>query len=236
MAATAAAGRQNTRVCGRYVSKIEAALERDWALTRPAPLFESYNIAPTTAVPVVREGDGARACELLRWGLVPFWAKGIPPRLSTINARIETIATAPSYRGPWQHGRRCLLPALGFYEWQVRDDGKQPWFIHLEDQPLFGLAGLWDASIAADGSVLESCTIITMPANAFMTGIHNSRARMPAILRREDHAAWLAGDTGTALACLLPYPEKQMLAHPVSTAVNSPRNNTARLIEPAGQP
>ena len=81
-------------MCGRYVSKIDAALERDWALTRPPPLFESYNIAPTTAVPVVRERDGQRLCELLRWGLVPFWAKGIPPKLSTINARIETIATA----------------------------------------------------------------------------------------------------------------------------------------------
>ena len=227
--------RRNEPVCGRYVSRIDAALERDWELTRPAPLFESYNIAPTTAVPVVRERDGERTCELIRWGLVPFWAKGIPPKLSTINARIETIATAPSYRGPWKRGQRCLLPALGFYEWQLRDAGKQPWFIHLADQPLFGLAGLWDASTAADGSVLESCTIITMPANAFMAEIHNSKARMPAILRRENHAAWLAGDATSALACLQPYPEQHMLAHTVSTAVNSPRNNAARLIEPAGQ-
>ena len=220
-------------MCGRYVSKTEAALERDWGLTRPAPLFESYNIAPTTAVPVVRERHGERTCDLLRWGLVPSWAKGIPPKLSTINARLETIATAPSYRGPWQRGQRCLLPALGFYEWQVRDESKQPWFIHLGDQPLFGLAGLWDASTAADGTVLESCTIITMPANAFMAEIHNSKARMPAILRREDHAAWLRGDAATALSCLRPYPEEKMLAHTVSTTVNSPRNNTARLIEAA---
>jgi putative SOS response-associated peptidase YedK len=81
--------------------------------------------------------------------------------------------------------------------------------------------------------VLESCTIITMPANPFMAEIHNGRARMPAILRREDHTAWLTGDAGSALACLQPYPERQMLAHTVSTAVNSPGNNAARLIEPA---
>jgi putative SOS response-associated peptidase YedK len=220
-------------VCGRYVSKIDASLERDWGLTRPPPLFESYNIAPTTAVPVVRERGGERVCELIRWGLVPFWAKGIPPKLSTINARVETIATAATWRTPWKRGQRCILPATGFYEWQVRDGGKQPWYIHLADQPVFGLAGLWDASVAADGSARESCTIITLPANPFMAEIHNSKARMPAILRRADHSAWLAGDATGAFACLQPYPEGQMLAHTVSTAVNSPRNNAARLIEPA---
>ncbi len=218
---------------GRYVSKLDAALERDWELTRPPPLFESYNIAPTTAVPVVRERLGERTCELMRWGLVPFWAKGVPTKLSTINARIETIATAPTYRGPWKRGQRCILPALGFYEWQVQEAGKQPWFIHLADQPVFGLAGLWDVSTAADGTVLESCTIITMPANPFMAEIHNSKARMPAILARGDHATWLGGDPAGALACLKPYPEQQMRAHTVSKAVNSPRNNERRLIEAA---
>ena len=190
-------------------------------------------MAPTTAVPVVRERDDERTCELIRWGLVPFWAKGIPPRLSTINARVETIATAATWRGPWKRGQRCILPALGFYEWQVRESGKQPWYIHLADQPVFGLAGLWDASVAADGSVLESCAIITLPANPFMAEIHNSKARMPAILHREHHPAWLTGDPASARACLEPYPEQQMLAHTVSTAVNSPRTNAARLIEPA---
>ena len=221
-------------MCGRYVAKIDAALERDWALTRPPPLFASYNIAPTTPVPAVRERNGERLCELLRWGLVPFWAKGLPPKLSTINARLETIATAPSYRGPWQRGQRCILPALGFYEWQVGDAGKQPWYIHIKDQSVFGLAGLWEASTTPEGLTVESCTIITMPANPFMAEIHNSKARMPAILRRADHAVWPAGDATAALHCLRPSPEDQMLAHTVSIAVNSPRNNTAGLLEPAG--
>ena len=115
----------------------------------------------------------------------------------------------------------------------MRESGKQPWYIQVADQHVFGLAGLWDASTAADGTVLESCTIITMPANPFMAGIHNSKARMPAILRRADHPAWLTGNPAAALDCLRPYPEKQMLAHTVSTAVNSPRNNEPRLIEAA---
>lgn len=221
-------------MCGRYVSRLDAAMERAWGLSRPPAPFESYNIAPTQHVPVVRERDGERLCELLRWGLVPFWAKGVPPKLSTINARVETVATAASYRGPWKRGQRCILPATGFYEWQLREAGKQPFFIHLTDQTLFGLAGLWDASTNADRAVLESCTILTMPANPLMAEIHNAKARMPAILRREDHDAWLAGDADAAMNCIAPYPQELMRAYPVSTVVNSPRNNEARLIEPLG--
>lgn len=225
--------RYHRGMCGRYVSKLDAAMEREWSLSRPPPVFESYNIAPSQSVPVVREHGGQRTCELIRWGLVPRWAKGIPPKLSTINARIETIETAASYRGPWKQGQRCILPALGFYEWQVRDTGKQPFYVWLADRPLFGLAGLWERSPADDGSVIESVTIITMPANPMMAAIHNANARMPAILRREDHDDWLSADLEAALSCLHQYPESAMRAHPVSTAINSPRNNTPQLIASA---
>jgi putative SOS response-associated peptidase YedK len=207
-------------------------MEREWALSRTPPKFESYNVAPTQAVPVVRTRDGERDCTLIRWGLVPFWAKGIAPKLSTINARVETVATAASYRGPWKRGQRCLLPAIGFYEWQVRDEGKQPYFIHLTDRQLFGFAGLWDQSTTADGKNVESCTIITMPANRLLAEIHNGRERMPAILSLEEHATWLEGDSEAAMGCLQPYPDELMSAHPVSTKVNSPKNNSADLIAP----
>jgi len=220
-------------ICGRYVSKIDASLERDWGLSQPPPLFESYNIAPTQQVPAVRERDGERTCKLLRWGVVPFWAKGIPPKLSTINARVETIATAASYRGPWKRGQRCILPATGFYEWQVQHDGKKlPHFISLADQDVFGMAGVWDRSETAGGALVESCTIITMPANPLMAEIHNAKARMPAILRREDHDAWLTGPVDTARACLQPYDETAMYVRIVSLAVNSPRHNFERLTDP----
>ena len=169
-------------MCGRYVSHIEAAMEREWTLRRPPPLFDSYNVAPTQDVPVVRDTDEGRECILMRWGLVPFWAKGVPPKYSTINARIETITTAPTWRGPWKRDQRWILPTLGFYEWQDRPGGRQPHYIHLTDQALFGFAGLWDSSTGSDAT-LESAAIITMPA----------------ILRREDHVAWLEGDSDAAL-------------------------------------
>jgi putative SOS response-associated peptidase YedK len=220
-------------MCGRYVSRMNAAAEREWALSRTPPDFESYNVAPTQPVPVIRARDGERTCELLRWGLVPFWAKGIAPKYSTINARVEGIATAPSWRGPWKRGQRCILPALGFYEWQVRGTAKQPYYIHLTDRASFGLAGLWDASTAADGTMLESCTIITLPANHLLAEIHNARQRMPAILRPEDHEAWLSGEPDAALECLAPYADELMTAYPVSTRVNSPKNNEAGLLERA---
>ncbi len=216
-------------MCGRYVSRVDAALERAWALSGTPPFFESYNVAPSQRVPVVRDQDTGRECVLLRWGLVPFWARGIPPKYSTINARLEGLQQAASYRGPWKRGQRCILPALGFYEWHVEGRGKQPYYIYLPDREVFGLAGLWERSETDDGRVLESCTIITLPANALLAEIHNARQRMPAILRREDHDTWLAADSEAALGCLAPYPDDQMAAHRVSTRVNSPRNNDARL-------
>jgi len=221
-------------MCGRYMTADQRAAERAWQIHRSSGWDPSWNVAPTQQVPVILDRDGERQAILMRWGLVPSWAKGIPPKYSTINARAEGVESAPSYRGPWKRGQRCILPAGGFYEWQLLANGrKQPWFIHLLDQDVFGFAGLWDRSEAADGSAIESCTIITMDANPFMAQIHNTKARMPAILRREASAAWLAGSVDEARACLRQYPEAQMVAHTVSTAVNTPRNNRPELIEPA---
>ena len=152
---------------------------------------------------------------------------------STINARLESVETSASYRAPWKRGQRCILPAQGFYEWHVNEDGsKQPFYIHLNDQPVFGFAGLWDKSTAEDGTVIESCTIITLPANALMADVHNGRARMPAILAREQRETWLSGTADAARAVLQSYPQELMIAYPVSKQVNSPRNNEERLIEP----
>jgi putative SOS response-associated peptidase YedK len=166
---------------------------------------------------------------------VPFFAHGIPGNYSTINARIETLTSSPAYRGAWKRAQRCILPATGFYEWQLHAGGsKQPFFIHALDQPVFGFAGLWDTSTRADGTVVESCTIITMPANALLAEIHNApgKQRMPAILRPSDHETWLAGTAPEAHAVLLPYPAEGLVAWPVSTRVNSPHHDDASLIEP----
>ena len=111
------------------------------------PLFTaSFNVAPTQLVPVIRMHGGQRELVRMRFGLIPFFAKGDPGQYSTINARVETVRTSPAYRTAWKRGQRCLVIANGFYEWQVIADGKQPWFISCADQPIFGFAGLWDQS------------------------------------------------------------------------------------------
>jgi putative SOS response-associated peptidase YedK len=221
-------------MCGRYVARIEAALEAEWHLVRHVPPFKSYNVAPTQKVPVVRRGSAGNEIALLRWGLIPFFAKGVAPAYSTINARIETVQTAASYRGPWRHGRRCAVLACGFYEWQVQADGKtkQPYYIHLNDQPVFAFAGLWDSSKPEDGDPIESCVHITMPANRLLSEIHNAKHRMPAILAVNDRETWLSGAPEDAWSVLKPYPDELMVAWPVSTLVNKPANDDERLVLP----
>lgn len=217
-------------MCGRYVSPDEASIEREFNLVRTEWQFPpSFNVAPTQQVPVIRQIDGKLQGSLLRWGLIPFFAKGEPPKYSTINARIETVETAASYRGPWRRGQRCLQLANGFFEWHLNGEGrKTPYYIHLADQPIFAFAALWDRSFKADGTPIESIVHITMPANELMLQIHNTGSnphRMPAILTREDQATWLSGSVDEARAVLQPYSANVMDAYEVSTAVNSPKNN-----------
>jgi putative SOS response-associated peptidase YedK len=222
-------------MCGRYVSPDEASIEREFLLVRHEWNFPpSYNVAPTQPVPVVRiAADGARLGSLMTFGLIPYFAKGIPPKYSTINATVERLAESAAWRGPWSRGQRCIVPALGFYEWQMQADGKtkQPYYITAPDQPILGFAGLWDRSRREDGSNVESCTIITLPANPFMAEIHNVKQRMPAILSRDGRDTWLTGSIEEAHAALKPY--ELLAAHAVSTRVNSPKNNDAALIEPS---
>jgi len=226
-------------MCGRYILAQAAAAERYFRV-HGTPWSPSFNIAPTQQVPVVRIKDRSRVGETLRWGLIPFFAKGEPPKYSTINARIETVETAASYRGPWKRGRRCLQVASGFYEWHLNEAGQKfPYYIHLADQETFAFAALWDRSVRPDGTAIESVVHITMPANELMRDIHNTGAnphRMPAILRGEDHEAWLNGSVDDARAALKQYPSELMVAYRVSLRVNSPKNNDPALIEPVREP
>lgn len=250
-------------MCGRYVHPDEAALEREFNLTGPRvpdPVSQhfkdNYNVAPASKVPVVRMQRVVRMLgperEVLtmRWGLVPFFAKGIAGPYSTINARMETLKTQPSYRGPWKRGQRCLIPARGFYEWQAQPPDWQRTVAHYitcNDQEIFALAGLWDESVTEAGAAILSCTIVTMPANELMAQVHNSKKagklrvllppedrRMPAILARENRDAWLNGTADEAWACLAPYPSGHMVAWPVSAKVGSTRNNSPDLLLPVG--
>jgi putative SOS response-associated peptidase YedK len=223
-------------MCGRYIIRQQAKAIREWEKYGAPPFLDSYNVAPTQQVPILRMLDGHLRLSQVRWGLVPFFTHGAPPKYSTINARIESFETAASYRGPWRRGQRCLQLASGFYEWHLDRYGrKAPYLISLADQELFAFAGLWDRSIKDDGSVVESCVHMTMPANALMADIHNTGNnphRMPAILRLEDRAAWLEGSLEEARAALVPYPADLMVAYEVSSGVNSVKNNSPDLIEP----
>jgi putative SOS response-associated peptidase YedK len=222
-------------MCGRYVSPDDASIEREFNLVHTEWQFpSSFNVAPTQEVPVVRVRYGQREGRLLRWGLIPYFAGGVAPKYSTINARMETIQTAASYRGPWKRGQRCLVVAQGFYEWQTQADGKTrvPYYIHLNDQDIFAFAGLWDSSRTAAGEIIESCVHITLPANRLLGEIHNTQHRMPAILAKEDRESWLAGSVDEAWSALKPYSDEHMVAWPVRRRVNKPENNDAELIAP----
>lgn len=227
-------------MCGRYIIREQDAAERYWRVHGLPKWTQSFNVAPTMTVPIIRRArrDSEHPFEgaMVRWGLVPFWAHGVPPKFATFNARVEGLETTSSFRGAWEFGRRCILPAAGFYEWQRRGPGKQPFFIKLADREHFGFAGLWERSKSPDGVAIESCTLITLPANRLLSEIHNGGLRMPAILRAEDHEAWLAGTQDEARRALQPYPDERMEAWPVSPRVNSAKADDESLIRPVEAP
>ncbi len=221
-------------MCGRYSLTTPTEAMRQLFLFDNLPNLEPrYNIAPTQSAPVVRRdgAGGGRTLALLRWGLVPSWAKEIAIGARMINARAETVAEKPAFRAAFRE-RRCLVAADGFYEWQKTADGKQPWRICPTDRGPFAFAGLWERWRGPDGEV-ETFTIITTVAGPSLSAIH---PRMPVILAAPDHAAWLAPATPPdALKTLLaPFPDDQLAAYRVDHRVGNVRNDDPGLIAPLG--
>lgn len=220
-------------MCARYSITIASdTLRRLFGFEELPNVEPRYNVAPTQQVPTVRKGaDGKRHFALLRWGLVPFWAKDLKIGQRLINARAETLAEKPSFRSAAKQ-RRCLVLADGFYEWSGAKGAKQPHRFTLADGGPFGFAGLWERwRDPADGTTLESCSIVTCQANPLVARIH---ARMPVILPPEAFDTWLDRDRplDQALALLRPYPAQAMVTYPVSKALNRPVNDEPSLIEP----
>jgi putative SOS response-associated peptidase YedK len=146
---------------------------------------------------------------------------------------VERLPEAPSWRGTWKRRQRCLVIANGFYEPHVEPDGRrQPFYIHLADREVFAFAGIWDRSVADDGTAIESFAIITLPASPLMASIHNEKQRVPAILTAQDHELWLSGSAAAARNALKPYPDDMLVAWPVSTRVNQSNQNDPELIAP----
>ena len=219
-------------MCGRFAfyspSEATAAL---FGATSSVEVKPRYNIAPTQFIAAVREDEQeSREVVLLRWGLVPFWAKDPSIGNRMINARAETVAEKPSFRNAYKK-RRCLVLADGFYEWRKEGDAKTPYFISLADDSPFAFAGLWEnwTSKESDES-LQSTAIITTDANDFMAQIHQ---RMPVVLLPEHAGRWLDGDM-ELLSEVIGNPPS-FRAWPVARTVNNARNEGKELIDPAGE-
>lgn len=220
-------------MCGRYdLNENPAVIQLCFELGILPELRPRYNIAPGQSAPVVRPAeDGGRALAMLRWGLIPFWAKDEKIGYRTINARAETVATAPAFRAAFKK-RRCIVPASGFFEWKTLADGKRPYRIKPADAPLFGFAGLWEVWRSPGGEPIESYSIITTEANELVRTLHT---RMPVILVPEQYGEWLTADAADVGALLRPYTADCMCAYPVSNIVNNARVDEPGCIEPAAE-
>jgi len=226
-------------MCGRFVEKTPLGEIRVlFETTNPVPNAPPhYNAAPTQDLAVVRYNPQTRtrALDLLRWGLVPLWAKDLSFGPKCINARCETVATNNLFRDAFER-RRCLVPADAFYEWQKRDGATQPYAIVPGEGAIFAFAGLWERwKNPADGSIVRSFAIVTGLPNALCRPIHE---RMPVILPKAAWPLWL-GETEASpaelLALLQPYPAELMRAYPIGPRVGNVKNNEPGLLEPFGQ-
>jgi putative SOS response-associated peptidase YedK len=211
-------------MCGRFVftdpSKIKRLLpEADIEQIRIG-FAPSYNITPSQNIPAILN-DGSNKVRLIRWGLVPSWAKDLSIGYKMINARAESLTEKPAFKRLIKT-RRCLILAEGFYEWEKLGKGKQPYFIRMKDKQAFAFAGMWDVW-EKSGDMLISGTIITTDANDLVNGIHD---RMPVILSRDSYESWLDPEGNEIMNLLKPYPDDEMEAYPVSRLVNSPANNS----------
>ncbi len=220
-------------MCGRFSLHTSGpALAEQFHLPDIPALAPRYNIAPTQDVAVVRQQEAGRTLAHMRWGLIPGWAGDPAIGARMINARAETVVEKPAFRVAFIR-RRCLIPADGFYEWQRTAGQKQPFFFHLRRQQPFAFAGLWETWRSVDGTVIDSCTLLTTEANGVLCPIH---MRMPVILQPDDYARWLDPalcQPDPLLALLRPYPEAEMSVYPVSTYVNRATNDDPQCIAPA---
>lgn len=220
-------------MCGRFALSITPAqLSMAFAVVPPAAYRPRWNITPDSEIVVIRAEGGAAAAALLRWGLLGPWMKvaGDPGR--QINARSESAFDKPMFRDAMRKGR-CLIPASGFYEWQKQGRGpSRPFFITLRSGEPFAFAGIWRRVRLGDGSLLESCAILTMDAWPAIAGIH---PRMPVILPADHQAPWLdpgASEPERLRPLIVARPEAEIAAWPVSRRVNNPRLDDASLVEP----
>ena len=221
-------------MCSRYSLTSPPEAVRDmFGYVNEAEFPPRYNIAPTEPVAIVRTShSGDRELALVRWGLIPSWAKD-PTKISTlINARSETATVKPSFRASMRH-RRCIIPADSFYEWTGKPGSKQPHMISFKSGEMMGFAGVWDHWLGPDGSEIDTMAILTTTPNAEMTKIHD---RMPVILDPADYETWLDCSSGSSVGLqpfLKPVADGSLEIIAVSKDLNNPRNDRPEIQEPA---
>jgi len=218
-------------MCGRYTltNPDEEEIKRRFDLKKRLPkLSPRFNISPQQEVPVILN-ESPNEISLLRWGLIPHWAKEEKIGYKMINARAETILEKLSYKGPFRK-HRCLVLADSFYEWKKTKEGKKPFRVMMKDDRIFCFAGIW-ASWKGPDKEISSFSIITVAPNQLMKSIHD---RMPVIIPPEGEKKWLAElSDQEAVKFLKAYPAEQMKAYEISTLVNSPKNDSSDVIVPA---
>lgn len=221
-------------MCGRFSQTATPEIIAEQFQVQEPPLFQPrYNIAPSQDIAAIRieSETSTRKLVMLRWGLIPSWAKDPKIGHQCINAKAETVAEKPSFRSAFKT-RRCLVVATGFYEWQVQGARKQPMWIGLRSRRPFAFAGLWEHWKPAEGEPIDTCTIITTEPNDLMAPIHN---RMPVILAPTSYDQWLDPTfqkIDSLNGLLRPYPSEELMAYPVSPLVNNPRHDAPQCLEP----
>ncbi len=217
-------------MCGRFAFyDIQKFYSRFNVKNNLLDLKIHYSIAPGHNFPIIKQEKGDNKVEIMKWGLIPFWAKDPKIGYRMINARAETLSSKPAFRKPLRT-QRCLVPANGFYEWD-RQNGKMPYFIKRKDNELFAMAGMYDIWKDAGGREIKTFTIITVDANKLVAKIHD---RMPAILEEKNEKKWIDKNTKISKVpeYLMPYPGENMEMYQVSKKVNKPINDEPELIKP----
>lgn len=220
-------------MCGRFeisaLDQILATFDAEETVELGPP---RYNIAPSQQILIVRQDVGRRTITLARWGLIPDWANGASIGNKLINARSETVQSKPAFRDSFA-GRRCLIPATGFYEWKKSGTGKRLFHLAMKDGSLFAFAGLWSTWTSPAGVTVESCAILTTAANDLLKDMHD---RMPVILPPEAYEQWLTpAEASTHFKLLVPLDASLMSGYEVSSLVNAPKNDSPDCIVPIAQ-
>jgi putative SOS response-associated peptidase YedK len=220
-------------MCKRLVIPEQDDAEREISVEQPWWKFSvRFNVAVTDAVPVARVHNLETEGVMMRWGFVPAEEN----RKGNVGAALvpsDDILAPHDYRKAWLYGQRCVVPLAGFYVWHLNDDGfRQPFYVRLVNRAVFGVAALWERTVIDGEDVVESCALLTVPANPLLAQIDDKNC-MPAILQREDYDDWLKSPAPRALGLLQPYPLERMVTHPVSPRVNYLEYDDPTLIRPA---